>query len=34
MSEAVTLLVSFAVVFASGCGFVALVDYVINRLDD
>ena len=27
MSEAVVLLVSLAVVFASGCGFVALVDY-------
>ena len=34
MSEALTLLVSFAVVFASGCGFVAIVDYAIDRLDD
>ena len=34
MSEAITLLVSFAVVFMSGCGFVALVDYALNRLDN
>lgn len=33
MSEAVVLLVSLAAVFASGCGFVALVDYVLNTLD-
>lgn len=33
MSEAVVLLVSFAVVFVSGCGFVALVEYVLNTLD-
>lgn len=33
MSEAVVLLVSLAVVFASGCGFVALVDYALNKLD-
>jgi len=33
MSEAVVLLVSLAVVFASGCGFVALVDYVLKSLD-
>lgn len=33
MSEAMTLLVSFAVVFVSGCGFVYLIDYVINNID-
>lgn len=34
MSEALTLLVSFAVVFASGCGFVAFVGYALDRLDN
>tara|TARA_B100000900_G_scaffold396926_1_gene396710 strand:+ start:391 stop:495 length:105 start_codon:yes stop_codon:yes gene_type:complete len=33
MSEAVVLLVSFAVVFVSGALFVVLVDYALNKLD-
>jgi hypothetical protein len=33
MSEALTLLVSFAVVFASGALFVVLVDHALNKLD-
>lgn len=33
MIEAITLLVSFAVVFVSGALFVVLVDYALNKLD-